>query len=235
VAKEQAASVLEWSNQGGIPNMSLTLVDHFHPRQTREQQVKIDAGKLRKIDGIELLAPEQMRPLAQLSLVMLGIGLVFFVALNLGAYAWHYHVAIAPLSLPGVLLWIILNIVAYIVILPVHEAIHALFFLLWGGKPYFGAKLPFALYCGAKQQLFRRNQYLVVGLAPLVILTLAAIGLTLALPGLASYVLFGTLGNFSGAAGDVCVAQRLWKQPSHILVEDTQDGYTAWEIDGSPD
>ncbi|MHB8597260.1 MAG: DUF3267 domain-containing protein [Ktedonobacteraceae bacterium] len=215
--------------------MSLTLVDRFHPRRTREQQVKIDVGKLREIDGIELLAPQQMRPLAQLSLVMLGIGLVFFVALNLGAYAWHYHVAISPLSFSGVLLWIVLNIIAYIVILPVHEAIHGLAFLLWGGKPYFGAKLPFALYCGAKQQLFRRNQYLVVGLAPLVILTLAAIVLTLALPGLASYVLFGTLGNFSGAAGDVWVAQRLWKQPSHILVEDTQDGYTAWEIAESPD
>ncbi len=218
-----------------MPLLSLTLVDRFHPRLTQEQQAKMEAGKLRKIDEIELLAPQQMQPLAQLSLVMLGIGLIFFVALNLGTYAWHYHVAIAPLSLPGVLLWIVLNIVAYIVILPVHEAIHGLAFLLWGGKPYFGTKLPFALYCGAKQQLFRRNQYLVVGLAPLVILTLAAIVLTLASPGLASYVLFGTVGNFSGAAGDVWVAWRLWKQPSRILIEDTQTGYTAWEIDGSLD
>jgi len=210
--------------------MSLTVIDRFHPRMTREQQVKIDAGKLRKIDGIELLAPQQMQPLAQLSLVMLGIGLVIFVALNIGAYAWHHHVAIAPLSLPGVLAWILLNILAYIVILPVHEAIHGLVFFLWGGKPYFGTKLPFALYCGAKEQLFRRNQYLVVGLAPLVVITLAAIIFTLAVPGLASYVLFGTVGNFSGAAGDVWVAQRLWRQPSHILVEDTQTGYTAWAI-----
>jgi hypothetical protein len=107
--------------------------------------------------------------------------------------------------------------------------------LLWGGKPYFGTKLPFALYCGAKGQLFRRNQYLVVGLAPLVVLTLAAIVLTLVVPGLASYLLFGTVGNFSGAAGDVWVARRLWRQPSHILVEDTQTGYTAWEIDGLTD
>jgi len=215
--------------------MSLTLIDRFHPRQTREEQMKIDAGKLRKVDEIELLAPQQMQPLAQLSLVMLGIGLVIFVALNLGAYAWHYHAVIASLSTPGVLLWVILNILAYIVILPVHEAIHGLAFLLWGGKPYFGAKLPFALYCGAKQQLYRRNQYLVVGLAPLVVITLAAVVLTLAAPGLASYILFGTVGNFSGAAGDVWVARRLWKQPPHILVEDTQSGYTAWEIDGSLD
>lgn len=217
-----------------MPLLSLTLVDRFHPRSTREQQVKIEAGKLRKIDGIELLAPQQMQPLAQLSLRMLGIGLIFFVALNLAAYAWHYHVAIAPLSLPGVLLWILINMLAYIVILPVHEAIHGLFFLLWGGKPYFGAKLPFALYCGAKQQLFRRNQYLVVGLAPLVVLTLAAIVLTLTAPGLASFVLFGTVGNFSGAAGDVWVARRLWRQSSQLLVEDTQTGYTAWAIDGEP-
>lgn len=215
--------------------MSLTLIDRFHPRQTREEQMKIDAGKLRKVDEIELLAPQQMQPLAQLSLVMLGIGLVIFVALNLGAYAWHYHAVIASLSTPGVLLWLILNILAYIVILPVHEAIHGLAFLLWGGKPYFGAKLPFALYCGAKQQLYRRNQYLVVGLAPLVVITLAAVVLTLAAPGLASYILFGTVGNFSGAAGDVWVARRLWKQPPHILVEDTQSGYTAWKIDGSLD
>ncbi|HLX40560.1 MAG TPA: DUF3267 domain-containing protein [Ktedonobacteraceae bacterium] len=211
--------------------MSLTVIDRFHPQLTREQQVKIDAGKLRKIDEIELLAPQQIQPLAQLSLVMLGIGLVIFVALTIGAYAWHHHVAIAPLSLPGVLLWILINILAYIVILPVHEAIHGLVFLLWGGRPYFGTKLPFALYCGAKKQLFRRNHYLIVGLAPLVVITLAAIVLTLALPGLASYILFGTVGNFSGAAGDVWVARRLWKQPSQILVEDTQTGYTAWEID----
>lgn len=210
--------------------MSLTLIDRFHLRMTREQQVKIDAGKLRKIDEIELLSPQQLQPLAQLSLVMLIVGLIIFAVLNLGAYAWQHHMLIGPLSIPVVVLWIVINILAYIVVLPLHEAVHGLAFLLWGGRPYFGTKLPFALYCGAKDQLFRRNHYLVVGLAPLVVLTLAAIVLTLILPGLASYVLFGTVGNFSGAAGDVWVARRLWRQPAHVLIEDTQSGYIAWEI-----
>ena len=210
--------------------MSLTLIDRFHPRLTQEQQVKIDAGELRKIDAIELLSPQQLQPLAQLSLVMLVVGLIIFVGLNLGVYVWHYHVLIGPLSLPSVLLWIVINILAYIVVLPLHEAVHGLIFLLWGGRPHYGMKLPFALYCGAKDQLFQRNYYLVVGLAPLVVLTLAAIVLTLVAPGLASYVLLGTVGNFSGAAGDVWVAWRLWQQPPHILIEDTQSGYTAWEI-----
>jgi len=197
--------------------MSFTLIDRFHPRQTREQQVKIEAGKLRKIDEIELLSPQQLQPLAQLSLAMLGVGLLFLGVLNFGAYTWQYHRLPGMLSFPGVLLWIVINVLAYIIILPLHEAIHGLAFLLWGGRPYFGTKLPFALYCGAKDQLFRRNHYLVVGLAPLVVITLAAIVLTLAAPGLASYVLFGTVGNFSGAAGDVWVARRLWRQPSRIL------------------
>ena len=210
--------------------MPLTLIDRFHPRLTREQQVKIDAGKVRKIDELELLSPQQLQPLAQLSFVMLIVGLIIFVVLNLGAYVRQYHVLIGPLSFSSVVLWIVINILAYIVVLPLHEAIHGLAFLLWGGRPYFGTKLPFALYCGAKDQLFRRNHYLVVGLAPLVVLMLAAIVLTLVAPGLASYVLFGTVGNFSGAAGDVWVARRLWRRPPHILIEDTQSGYIAWEI-----
>ena len=118
----------------------------------------------------------------------------------------------------------------HIVVLPLHEAIHGLAFAFWGGKPYFGTKLPFALYCGAKNQLFRRNQYLVVGLAPLVIITLAGVVFTLLLPGLAAYTLLGTVGNFAGGAGDVWVAWRILRQPAHILIEDTESGYRAWEI-----
>lgn len=210
--------------------MSLRLVDRFHPARTRAQQAKIDAGMVRKVDEIELLGTQQLRPLAQLSLAMLGVALIFFVTLNMGMYAFHHGVVIGSLSVPGVLLWLVINIIAYIVILPLHELIHGLVFLLWGGRPYFGTRLPLALYCGAKQQLFRRNQYLVVGLAPLVVITVAALIVTVIVPGLASYVLLGTVGNFSGAAGDVWVAARLWRQPPTVLVEDTETGYSAWQI-----
>src|SRR5437899_8245356 len=111
-----------------------------------------------------------------------------------------------------------------------HEGLHALAFLFWGGKPYFGAKLPVALYCGAKNQLFRRNQYLVVGLAPLVVITLAGIILTLLSPVLASYTLLATAGNISGAAGDVWGTRELLKQSDEVLVEDTDIGFRVWKI-----
>ena len=82
----------------------------------------------------------------------------------------------------------------------------------------------------AKDQLFHRNQYLVVGLAPLVVITPAGIIFTLASPALASHTVFATAGNISGAAGDLWSVRRLLRLPHSILVEDTEAGYRAWQL-----
>jgi hypothetical protein len=210
--------------------MSLTLIDRFHPRQRREEQAAIDTGKLIKRDEMALLEPEQLRPLALLSLIMFAFSAIFFVALNIAAYEVRYHRAIGNIDVVNVIIWIIVNILGYVIILPLHELIHGMVFAFWGGRPYFGAKLPLALFCGAKNQLFHRNQYLVVGLAPLVVITLTGIVFTLLAPGLAAYTLLATTGNFSGAAGDVWVARRISRQPQNFVVEDTASGYRVWEI-----
>jgi hypothetical protein len=222
--------MIEKTQEAGM-NSQLLLVDRCHPEQRRALQAAIDAGHLHKDDELELLEPTQLRPLAMLSLMMLIGGGIVFVALNLVAYYWQQHALQFSLSLSGIVLWVVCNIVSYIVVLPLHELIHALAFLFWGGRPYFGAKLPLALYCGAKKQLFWRNHYLVVGLAPLVVITLAGLLLTLFSPVLASYVLFATVGNIAGAAGDVLVAVKLWRQDREILVEDTEVGYRVWRIE----
>ncbi len=210
--------------------MSLLLIDHYHTQLRRKQQALIDAGQLQKVDELALLEPEQLRPLAQLSVLMLGIGGIFFVLLNQVVYSWRTHIFLPHITVGSIAVWVGINILCYIIILPIHEVIHGLVFAFWGGKPHFGAKLPFALYCGARQQLFRRNQYLVVGLAPLVVITLAGIIFTLLAPGLAPYTLLATAGNISGAAGDVLVAQRIFHLPKHVLIEDTETGYAAWEV-----
>jgi signal transduction histidine kinase len=210
--------------------MPLTLIDRFHPRLRDDQQVAINAGHLRKLEEVELLEPGQLRPLALLSLLLLVIGGAFFVLLDVAAYSWQTHTSVSIKGGWGLLLWFVINIVGYILILPIHELVHAAVFTLWGGKPYFGTKMPYALYCGAKLQLFRRNQYLVVGLAPLVVITLAGIIFTLVSPALASYTIFATVGNISGAAGDLWVSWRLLRLPHSVLVEDTEAGYRAWEL-----
>ena len=99
-----------------------------------------------------------------------------------------------------------------------------------GGRPYFGAKLPLALFCGARERLFPRNSYLVIGLAPLIVITLAALLFTCWRPDLAPYTLLAVAGNLSGAAGDLWVVRGLLRQASSVLVEDTEVGYRVWRL-----
>lgn len=205
-------------------------MDRFNPRLRAEQQAAIDAGHLRKIDEVELLEQAQLMPLARLSLRLLLLGALCFGVLNYAAYAWQQRTFNLHLSGLSVLVWLVINIVGYCLMLLLHELLHGAAFLLWGGRPYLGAKLPYALYCGAKNQLFHRNQYLVIGLAPLVVITLAGLIFTLLSPILASYTFFIIVGNISGAAGDIWSVQRLARLPATTLVEDTEAGYRAWEI-----
>jgi hypothetical protein len=216
--------------------MSLTIVDRFQPGLRARQQSEVDAGHIRKVEELALLEREQLLPLARLSLQLLVIGAVFFGLLNYFAYVLRYHTLHTAITGGGVLLWLVISIAGYCLMLPLHELLHGAAFLLWGGRPYFGAKLPYALYCGAKNQLFRRNQYLVVGLAPLVVITLAGILVTLISPVTAVYTLAITVGNISGAAGDIWSVGRLLRLPKPTLVEDTETGYRVWEVQNiSPD
>jgi len=62
--------------------LPLTLIDRFHPHLRDEQQEAINTGHIHKLEEIELLEPEQLRPLALLSLLLLIIGAIFFSLLN---------------------------------------------------------------------------------------------------------------------------------------------------------
>ncbi len=213
----------------------LLVIDRYHSHRRQQAQAALKAGQLQLCDELALLEPARLRPLARLSLWLLLGGGIVFGGLTVFVYTGLYHFSFSP-SFGGIVLWCVLNILAYIAILPLHEAIHALAILFWGGSPHFGVeflagtRIPLALYCGAKQQLFRRNAYLTVALAPLLSISLGALVLTLLAPMLASYLLLATVGNISGAAGDLLVAWRLLRFPSHTLIEDTQTGYRAWQL-----
>ena len=208
----------------------MRVVDRYHPRLRRELQSAVDAGHIEKCSELALLESDQLRPLAQLSLLLLVIGMCFYIALDLISYFWQAHVLFKGVTWQEAVIWLGVNIIGYLIILPIHEAIHGLTILFWGGRPHFGAKLPLALFCGAKEQIFLRNQYLVIALAPLVVISIAGIILMLLAPGLASYALFAIAGNVSGAAGDIMVTRQLYHLPRNILVEDTETGYRAWKV-----
>lgn len=210
--------------------MPLTVINRFNPRHRAALQSAVDAGSLRQVDELALLEPQQMLPLARFSLQLLVVGGIFFIVLNLGAYIWRTGQHGASLNFGLVALWVGLNILGYILVLPFHEFLHGVTIFLLGGRPHYGAKLPFALYCGAKNQIFSCNGYVLIALAPFVLISAAGIVLTLLAPTLAPYFLFALVGNASGAAGDLWMVQRLRALPPATLIEDVETGYRAWEV-----
>jgi hypothetical protein len=210
---------------------SLQIIDRFRPRRRRQQQAAVDAGRLVLRAEASLLEPPLLRPLSLLNLILFFMALLIFSALDLLALSHRGEGALWPGGGALLWLWLAANLLAYILVLPLHELLHGLAFSFWGGRPYYGARLPLALYCGARGQLFPRNYYLVVGLTPFVVITLAALGITLLYPRLASYLLLAAAGHSAGSAGDLLVAYLLLRHhAAQHYVEDSATGFRVWEI-----
>ena len=102
-----------------------------------------------------------------------------------------------------------------------HEGVHGLFFWLFtGGKVQFGFKGAYA-YAAAPDWYLPKNPYLVVSLAPLVIITVLGFITMLYVPSdwILPILLLITL-NASGAVGDLYAFFWIVKQPKDVLIQD---------------
>jgi hypothetical protein len=212
------------------PSPSLRVAHCFQPCRRRLAQQAVNEGRVERLLAWDALAPERMYTLARLSLYLFLVGLAFFPGLNLLVYRLETGRASASISWGLIFLLVGANLLAYLLVLALHEGAHGSVFALLGGRPVFGTKLPFALYCGAPNQLFTRNAYLAVGLAPLALISLAGIALIVLAPGFAPFVQLALIGNFSGAAGDIWAARVLLRQPPAALVQDTATGFEVYEV-----
>lgn len=180
----------------------------------------------------DVLAEESLPRLASQSLWLL-VGSAAAYALLIGAARqWNASGPLlgagSPLARFGVLA--LLNILSYLVVIPLHEAAHALVILAQGGRPRFGLKLPLAAYCTAPNQLFFRNGYLAVALAPLICLSILAVVLAALQPNIAAALLLAFAGNVSGAVGDLETTRQIARLPASTLIADTQSGFVAYRI-----
>lgn len=197
-------------------------------RQRLEQAAR--AGRLTPIAASDALAEESLPRLAAQSLWLLLVSGALY-ALAIGAARQLQHsgqlLGDGPLA-ARVGLLLAANILGYVLMIPAHEAMHALVILGLGGRPRFGLRLPLAAYCTAPNQLFLRNGYLAVALAPLVILSVAAVALAWLAPDVAALLLLAVAGNVSGAVGDLAVVNEVRKRPPTTLIADTATGYIAY-------
>ena len=130
--------------------------------------------------------------------------------------------------LSGLLLGIVLGVI-------LHEAVHGVFFLAFGGRPRFGfkpwTKLGPVFYAAAPGSFFDRPRYLAAGLAPAVLLTLAlaaALALVAADDLLASIITWAFVLNVAGSAGDMLMMRKVMAYPHAFHFEDTGEGFVAY-------
>jgi hypothetical protein len=110
------------------------------------------------------------------------------------------------------------GIVGYIIL---HELLHALFM-----KIFIKEKLSIGLrwkaaYAGMKKAYFKKGEYALIALAPVLILGISLLLLIIFLPGTWFWPLHIIQGqNLAGAVGDYYVVGVLTKMPKHTLVND---------------
>jgi hypothetical protein len=131
-------------------------------------------------------------------------------------------------SLDGVVI-----ICAVFGVLILHEWLHGLAIAWFGYKARYGVKfatlgflkIPTAFYATTDDGLFRRNDFIVVALAPLVVITLLCMILGFILPDRWHlYLALSVALNAGGAIGDMWMTWIALHYPPSALVRDEADG-----------
>ena len=108
-----------------------------------------------------------------------------------------------------------------------HELIHGAFMSKYGGKPSYGAGIAYFIlpyFYATSKTVFPRNQYIVIAIAPLVVISLVVIGIMAAFPSIAHWMFIPFIMNASGAVGDMWVTRNVLRYPKHVILEDRKTG-----------
>ncbi|MBD2307726.1 DUF3267 domain-containing protein [Chroococcidiopsis sp. FACHB-1243] len=154
----------------------------------------------------------------------------FYQAIHGYGRAWIFSAAVHSQQA-----WQTLLILLYFLAIPigtfiVHELIHGLAFTAFGGKPRYGVGVKFFLpyaYATAPGTRFERNAFLVISLAPLVVIDALALLLMAIFPQ-APWLGWIVILNTSGASGDLWLATLLLRCPATIEVEDRKAGIAIY-------
>jgi len=120
-------------------------------------------------------------------------------------------------------------LLSILIVLIFHELTHGLFFWLFTHeRPTFSLKAGYA-FAAAPQWYLPRLQYLIVGISPLVIITIASMLLIQLVPiFIIKYLLIIATFNAAGSIGDLIVVGWILKQPMNILVKDEGDMFSTY-------
>jgi hypothetical protein len=147
------------------------------------------------------------------------------VAMGVLAGLVNAHLGIDMSLGPSLLGWLLVSI---IVVVFLHEGLHAATAGLLGHKASFGLQPPLVYVTFAGK--LPRGHYMLVAITPFVILNLL-FGFLLARSGLHLLCDLSLIVNSIGSMGDIWVVLKLAGGPRGALVQDTKSGFEVWVAD----
>ena len=195
-------------------------MDMFHPRPT---QTLPDNYILRK--SFNAKDPRTSLAMNANGLAALFLfGWLFFIIANWLRPAESANLLNFSSTGGGLLLRIVGVLVLMFVLIYIHEGIHGLgFWLATRTRPVFGFRVIYA-YAAAPDWYIPRDSYLLVGLAPFVVISALGVFLMAVVPaGAIAAVLLFVVMNASGSIGDLWVVLLLLRQPADALACDKGD------------
>jgi len=113
-----------------------------------------------------------------------------------------------------------------------HEIVHGGFFWFFTrSRPQFGFKGAYA-YAAAPDWFIYRNVYLIIGMAPLIFITLLGLVLISLIP--ISYLIiliYALTLNASGSVGDIAICLWLLRYPNSTLIQDHGDAIKIFHFE----
>lgn len=133
------------------------------------------------------------------------------------------------LVIEGDLFDLLVFLLAMTVFIILHELVHGAFFWLFSGhRPVFGIGPGYA-YAAMPDWYFPKSQYLIIGLSPLVVLTVLGLGIVPFVPlSWISALFVGLAMNAAGAIGDVYICWRIAREAESVWIKDKGDGFEVY-------
>ena len=129
----------------------------------------------------------------------------------------------------NLLIGLVLLVVVMIVAVLIHELVHGLFFWFFSRhRPKFGIGLGYA-FAAMPDWFFPKQQYLVIGLGPLVVLTVLGLAASAFVPlTWLGALLAGMVINAGGAIGDMYICWRIAFDAPDVWIKDMGDGFQLY-------
>jgi len=167
----------------------------------------------------------------ELTVILTGVGTLSLFLFGCFFMLVHTSITQNTGGFEGTPITILIAISTIVFTMLFHEFIHGVAISMYGGKPRYGTGvahyiLPY-LYT-TTETIFRRNQFIAILMAPLILISVLGVVSMIVFPAIAHWFIIPLTMNAAGAIGDLWMTASIVRYPKHTLLADDHSGLTIY-------